>query len=164
MTVTLMPRLKKRSLQISLRATLLLLCLSGFVVAYLVDVKKRQVEVQQVVSELGGYVNYVDFGKGRQIDSPRIEFIPNCFYIILPEKLNYVNAPSEKVDDAKLAKILKLPGIQGLNISSSTITDKGLLMLKRRSGLKEILLEDIQTVTEEAILKLKASNDCNIQH
>ena len=156
--------LKKRHFQISLRASLLLFCLTCCVVAYLADVKKRQVEVQKTVSELGGFVTNVDFDNGRCTEPSRIAFLPECFYVILPERYNYVYVPSPEVDDDKLAQILKLPGIEGLNISWSTITNKGLLMLKEKSGLKEIQLYEISTVTEEAILQLEASTCCTIQH
>lgn len=156
--------LKKRHVQISLRATLLLFCLASCVVAYLADVKRRQVEVEKTVRELGGFVSNVDFDNDRCINPSRISFLPDCFYVILPERYNYVYVTSPQVDDEKLSQILKLPGIEGLNISWSTITDKGLLMLKEKSGLKEIQLYDIPTVTEQAILQLEASTCCKIQH
>jgi hypothetical protein len=156
--------LKKRHLQISLRSSLLLFCLTCCAVAYLADVKKRQVEVQKTVRELGGFVWNVDFNNDRCIEPSRIAFLPDCFYVVLPERCNYVYVTSPEVDDNKLAQILKLPGIEGLNISWSTITDKGLLMLKEKSGWKEIQLYDIPTVTEEAILQLEASTCCAIKH
>ena len=149
--------LKKPHCQISLRASLLLFCLTCCVVAYLAEVKKQQVKVQKIVCELGGCVSNVDFDKDRCIEPSRIAFLPDCFYVILPERYNYVYVPFPEVDDDKLAQILKLPGIEGLNISCSTITNKGLFMLKEKSGLREILLEDIPTLTEEAIHQLGES-------
>lgn len=159
-----MSSLKKLHCQISLRYILLLFCLSGCWFAYLADVKRRQVKVLEVVCELGGHVWNVDFFSGGSIEPSRSTLLPECFYHLLPERYNYVYVTSPKVDDDKLAIILQLPGIEGLNISSSTITDKGMQMLKARSGLREIQLYNIPTVTEDAILQLKAATNCTVKH
>ena len=156
--------LTRLHVQISLRASLLLFCLISCVVAYLADVKKQQLRVQEIVGELGGFVANVDFENDRCIESSRIAFLPDCFYVLLPERYNYVYVPFPEVDDDKLAQILKLPGIEGLNICCSTVTNNGLFMLREKSGLKEILLEDIPTVTEQAILQLEASTCCKVQY
>lgn len=142
----------------------MLFCLASCAVAYLADVKRRQVEVEKTVCELGGFIWNVDFDNDRCIEPSRIAFLPNCLYVLLPERCNYVYVTTPEVDDEKLAKILTLPGIEGLNISSSTISDNGLFMLKAKSGLREIQLYDIPTVTERALLELEASASCRIQH
>ena len=156
--------IKRLHCRISLRAMLLVFGLVICLLAYLADVKRRQIEVQKTVSELGGYMSNVNFDNGRCIEPSRSEYLPNWLYVILPERYNYVYATSPEVDDDKLARILTLPGIEGLNISWSTITDKGLRLLKGKSGLKEIQLYDIPTISDEAVLQLKASAKCKIQH
>ncbi|MFM8189882.1 MAG: hypothetical protein ACKN85_15485 [Pirellula sp.] len=136
---------------LSLRFVLILFCMVCCILAYLAHLKRQQREVQDIVQQMGGLMAYVDFGKGRMIESSRIALSPDCFYLLLPERYNYVYAPFPDVDDEKLETILKLQGIEGLKISTSTITDKGLSMLKAKHGLKEIHLADIPTVTERAM-------------
>lgn len=155
-------RLKNRRIQFSLRSYLFALCLLGCVLAYCANIKRRQAEVLALVSELGGHVSHVNFHDHRVIEPSRSSFLPDWFYIVLPERYNYVYLPYPEVDDAKLARILMLPGIEGLNISRSSITDEGLRMLQKKSGLKEIQVYDIPTVSEEAILQLKASTCSSI--
>lgn len=156
--------LKNRRCQVSLRSTLVLFCVVCSVIAYFSHLKKRQVQVQKIVLELGGWVNNVDFEDGRAIASPRMDLVPDCFYLFLPERYNYVYVPFPKVDDDRLEQILQLPGIEGLNISCSRITDKGLVMLAKKSGWKELQLYDIPTVTKEALFRLEASTTCRVQH
>ena len=148
--------------QLSLRFVLILFCMVCCILAYLAHLKRQQREVQDIVQQMGGLMAYVDFGKGRMIESSRIALLPDCFYLLLPERYNYVYAPFPDVDDEKLETILKLQGIEGLNISTSTITDKGLSMLKAKHGLKEIHLADIPTVTERAMAELRRSTCCTI--
>jgi hypothetical protein len=132
------------------------------ILAYLAHLKRQQGEVQDIVRQMGGKIFYVDFDSGRIVESSRVALVPDSFYIFLPERYNYVYAPFPEVDDYRLGKILKLQGIEGLNISTSTITDKGLSMLKAKHGLKEIHLADIPTVTERAMTELKRSTCCTI--
>jgi len=148
--------------QLSLRLVLILFCLVCCILAYLAHLKRQQGEVQDIVRQLGGKIFYVDFDSGRIVESSRVALVPDSFYIFLPERYNYVYAPFPEVDDYRLGKILKLQGIEGLNISTSTITDKGLSMLKAKHGLKEIHLADIPTVTERAMTELKRSTCCTI--
>lgn len=156
--------LKNLRFQLSLRLVLMLFCIVCCVLAYLAHVKRQQREVQDIVRQMGGVMAYVDFGKGGIVESSRIALVPDCFYLFLPERYNYVYAPFPDVDDEKLEQILKLQGLEGLNISTSTITDKGLSMLKAKHGLKEIHLSDIQTVTEPAITDLEQSTCCTIKY
>jgi hypothetical protein len=156
--------LRRPQVKISLASAISLLCLTYFIMAYLSNVKRRQIEVQKVVQELGGHVWNVNFHEGGSIDPPRSSILPSVFYVILPEMYNYVYVTSPEVNDHNLAKILDLPGIEGLNISWSRITNKGLLMLKEKPGLKEIQLYGIPTLTDESILQLKASTRCTIKH
>ena len=130
--------LKNLRFQLSLRLVLMLFCIVCCVLAYLAHVKRQQREVQDIVRQMGGVMAYVDFGKGGIVESSRIALVPDCFYLFLPERYNYVYAPFPEVGDYRLEKFLKLHGIEGLNISTSTITDKGLSMLKAKHGLKEI--------------------------
>jgi hypothetical protein len=148
--------------QLSLRLVLILFCMVCCILAYLAHLKRQQGEVQDIVRQMGGKIFYVDFDSGRIVESSRVALVPDSFYIFLPERYNYVYAPFPEVDDYRLGKILKLQGIEGLNISTSTITDKGLSMLKAKHGLKEIHLADIPTVTERAMTELKRSTCCTI--
>jgi hypothetical protein len=158
-----MSLLRKLNWQFSVKTALLLLCLSGCYFAYVAEVKRRQVDVLKIVRELGGQIWNVDFSDGRAIKPSRSAVLPDYLYLFLPERYNYIYVTCPEVNDDLLAKILKLPGIEGLNISSSTITDKGLQMLKEKSGLREIQLYNIPTVSDEAVLELKASACCRIQ-
>jgi hypothetical protein len=154
----------KLHFRISLRASILLFCITCCTVAYLADVKRRQVKVKRIVSDLGGFVANVDFEDARCINPSRISFLPEFLYTFLPEHCNYVYAPFPEVDDDKLVQILSLPGIEGLNISWSSITNKSLLELRKKRGLREIQLYDIPTITEEAILQFEKVMCCEIQY
>ena len=153
---------KNLRFQLSLRLVLILFCMVCCILAYLAHLKRQQGEVQDIVRQMGGKIFYVDFDSGRIVESSRVALVPDSFYIFLPERYNYVYAPFPEVDDYRLGKILKLQGIEGLNISTSTITDKGLSMLKAKHGLKEIHLADIPTVTERAMTELRRSTCCTI--
>ena len=153
---------KNLRFQLSLRLVLILFCMVCCILAYLAHLKRQQGEVQDIVRQMGGKIWYVDFDNGGIVETSRVALVPDSFYILLPERYNYVYAPFPEVDDYRLEKFLKLHGIEGLNISTSTITDKGLSMLKAKHGLKEIHLADIPTVTERAMTELRRSTCCTI--
>jgi hypothetical protein len=150
--------------QVSLRYSMVLFFIVCCIVAYLAHLKRQQREVQVIVWQMGGVMAYVDFENGGIVESSRSTLVPDCFYLFLPERYNYVYAPFPEVDDDKLKQILKLPGIEGLNISTSTITDIGISMLKEKRGLKEIHMADIPTLTEGAITELAQSISCTIKY
>lgn len=156
--------LKEIPVRVSLRSSLLLFCLASIVLVYFADVKSRQNEVKKIVEELGGSISNVNFYDNGAVEPSRSAFLPDWFYIVLPEKYNYVYVTSPELDDAKLSQILRLPGIEGLNISWSSITDKGLLMLQHKVGIKEIQIYDIPTISEDAVLQLKSSTASSIQY
>jgi|688.fasta_scaffold08470_8 hypothetical protein len=153
---------KNLRFQLSLRLVLILFCMVCCILAYLAHLKRQQREVQDIVRQMGGKIWYVDFDNAGIVESSRVALVPDSFYIFLPERYNYVYAPFPEVDDYILEKLLKLQGIEGLNISTSKITDKGLSMLKAKHGLKEIHLADIPTVTERAMTELRRSTCCTI--
>jgi len=149
-------------LQFSLRTTLVLFCFVSCVLAYAANIKSRQNAVRAIVVGLGDDILNVDLSTG-EVKSPRIEWLPSCIYLFLPETYNYVYLTSPELDDEKLRRILDLPGIEGLSITRGSITDNGLLMLGAKNGLKKIQLYDIPTVSEEAIMQLKATSSSMIQ-
>jgi hypothetical protein len=107
---------------------------------------------QQLVFEierLGGEVWNVDFNDRCILDRP--VWLPAWTAPVVPRRLNYVYLTGETVGDEHIVLVTRLQPLEGLNISDSRVTDRGLQKLRSCKRLRELQLFDIETVSKSAI-------------
>lgn len=69
--------------------------------------------------------------------------------------INYVYLADERADDSNIDPILAFPAVEGINLSSSRITDKSLQRLSRFRQLKVLQLFHVETVTPSGIAEFQ---------
>jgi hypothetical protein len=131
--------------------------------ACVADRKKRQNFVIQKLMLGSGIFSNVDFERGGIVVPSKIGWMPSSIYAVLPYELNYIYLTGENITDDHLKVAIQLPGLKGLNISNSTITDAGLQQLAEKTRLMELQLFSINTITNDAITKFRQLHPkCNL--
>jgi hypothetical protein len=102
------------------------------------------------VEGLGGEVWNVDC-ETNDILSDHPTWLPDYLQSITPRQLNYIYLTGESIRDEHIELVLQLQPLEGLNVSGSRISDRGLAKLRARKQLRRLQLYDIPTISESAI-------------
>lgn len=148
------PKLSARSragFRYSLRSAFAILCMFSVATAIWSNRIRNQNFLIREVERRGGFVWNVNFDERGAIYPPYPEWLPRQLYDFVPQHVNYIYLAGTETRDEDLNIVLRLPYLEGLNISSSEITDAGLKKLGRCAYLKELQLYDVETVSPKAI-------------
>src|SRR5262245_49728382 len=113
-------------LRYSLRSAFAVLCMFSIAIAIWSNQIRHQNHLIREVECRCGFVWYVNFEERGAIDPPYPDWLPSQLYGLMPQYANYVYLAGTHICDDDLNIVLRLPNVEGLNISSSGITDSGL--------------------------------------
>ena len=141
--------------QFSIKAIFVFFVLTGLMLSIVISRKNLQNQVESLAKLKGGWVSNVDIDDSLRGYPELPEFIPDSLYWYLPRRLNYVYAASIEFGDTDVDVIVKLPGLRGVNLSESSITEASLQKLAECKTLVYVQLFGINWVTNDHINKLK---------
>ena len=148
---------RRRFRTFTLRSLLILISVFGVILGIWVDRLRTQQAIVRDVEELGGQVWNVDCFSDGIILAEYPSWLPSSAWPLVPRRLNYIYLTGETIHDEHLELILRLEPLQGLNISGSRISDRGLAKLRRCANLRRLQLFDIPTITEAEIESFQAA-------
>jgi hypothetical protein len=148
----------------SLKTAVVIVCMLSVVFAFSSNHIRSQKYVIREVERREGHVWNVSFADGGRIDPPYPKWLPSQLHGFAPKHVNFVYLTGNEIHDADLDTVAQQPNLEGLNISSSSITDAGLEKLHRCTRLQELQLYDVTAVSLEAIQGFKrAVPQCKVQ-
>ena len=116
------------------------------------DIQNR---VETIVVSKGGWLSNSDLSDDLRVYPELPEIIPEWLHKHLPRRLNYVHAATNEFDDSDVDTIVKLPGLRGVNLSGTKITNVGLEKLANCKSLEYLLLFGVQGIDDDDIAFLK---------
>ena len=157
------PTTLRRFRTFTLRSVIILISVFGVILGIWMNCLRTQQAIVREVEGLGGQVWNVDCGNDGKILAQYPSWLPSFAWPLVPRRLNYIYLTGETIHDEHLELILRLEPLEGLNISGSRISDRGLAKLRRCTNLRRLQLFDIPTITEAEIKSFQAAlPDCEI--
>jgi Leucine-rich repeat (LRR) protein len=142
---------KRRWLQISLRAVLVLVTLLCVGLSLWVGPAERQRRAVAAIDKFGGSVRYGELAAGERFP---VTFLRRWLSPDYFDEVEEVDLTGTQVTDAGLAHLQGLTGLQGLWLINTQVTDAGLAHLQGLTGLQVLSLDNTQ-VTDAGLAKLR---------
>ncbi len=141
--------------QFSVRVLLWVTLAFAMLMSFSLARRRAQDRVESLVESKGGWVSTADVNDSLRVYADHFEFFPEFIRSVIPKRSNCIYAASPDFNDEDVKVLLQLPGIEGINLSSSKITSSSIDLMIACKTLVHVQLYNIENLDDSTIRRLK---------